>query len=275
MVKSLLIASLYDGSPLNELNEFLDDIYNQSFRDFDIAFYYDGPVSNQLISAIDSFSRRIFADVYILKGDQSRGLAFALNQLILFGIRRGYSYFIRFDTDDRMHKDRLKILIEEADKQKDVDAIGSNYSYFGFKNNDVILPELNDAIKRKFAYATAIAHATLLLKRSLFEKAGIYSAGFTTLIEDQRLWSSAFRNNCKFYNIQENLYYVRTSRSLVLRRLQVKTRFNLLCLKLSFCFTQLEAKYKLLCVYLIKDFLIFLVSILILPFRLIRRALAK
>lgn len=243
--------------------------------EFDVGIFCDGPFSRELTDAINIFVERFTSKVYLLKSSQSKGLAYALNHLIILGIRHDYKYFVRADTDDRMRQDRLKILISEADKRLNVDAVGSNYSYFGAKNKKVTLPECNSEIKRRFAYSTSIAHATLLIKRSFFEKAGLYTSGFYSLIEDQRLWASAFRNDCSFYNVQQNLYYVRTSRSLFLRRLQFRTRFHLLCLKASFCFSQLALSQKYLIVFLSRDCALLLVSVLVFPFLLTKSLINK
>ena len=66
-----------------------------------------------------------------------------------------------------------------------IDAVGSNYRYFGIRQGCSCLPIEHNEIKSRFSYSLAIGHATVAFRRSFFEIAGFYEQGFNNRIEDQ------------------------------------------------------------------------------------------
>ena len=159
--------------------------------------------------------------------------------MILWGLSKDYDLFIRADSDDRFPSHRFETLISFLTDNPSIDAVGSNYLYFGIRQGCSSLPVKHDEIKRKFSYKLAIGHATVAFRRTFFEVAGFYEQGFTNRIEDQRLWASAFRNNCQIANINQVLYEVRVTQGLLLRRASISEKTELLLLRLRYYVNQL------------------------------------
>lgn len=233
--KPLVIASVYKGTKKNELEDFFDSIRCQSCKSFDVAICIDGSCSEAVKKSLKNFSKYLnkFCKFITLENSQNLGLAKSLNRLIVYGLEHGYTLFIRADTDDTFPPERIALLLQAKLNNPHIDVIGSSYSYFGIKNGICLMPRTHDQILHKYSYDLPIAHASVMFDKSFFEKAGLYQSGYKDRIEDQRLWLSGFRSECQFLNLQEVLYNVRTSESILVRRNSIKEKILIFSMKFS------------------------------------------
>ena len=107
-MRPVLICSVYSGSDSEHFSQFFSSFLKATNSlQCDIAIYIDGPICESLLSMISAFRQSFPFNFFVYEGLESRGLAFALNNLILNLISLGYQVFIRSDTDDMMSEDRL------------------------------------------------------------------------------------------------------------------------------------------------------------------------
>ena len=77
-------------------------------------------------------------------------------------------------------------------------------------------PEKHEDIINLAHKRSPVCHAGCVLRRQAVIDAGNYQTCY--LYEDYHLWVRMIMNGARFYNIQEVLYYVRTSPALIARR---------------------------------------------------------
>lgn len=269
-MKTLVVVSVYKETPSFEFLEFWESLTTQSFQDFTLCLYIDGIISNDLELCLERLLLSSLFPVKLIRSTNNRGLATALNSMILWGLCNDYDIFIRADSDDRFPPYRFHALITFLVDNPTIDAVGSNYRYFGIRQGSSCLPIKHNEIKSRFSYALAIGHATVAFRRTFFELAGFYEQGFHNRIEDQRLWASAFRNNCKIANINQVLYEVRVTQGLLLRRASFSEKTELFLIRARHILTQFPFTYKFpyLILALVSYSFSILLIILVIPIRL-------
>ncbi len=236
----LVITSVYKATTKSEFLDFWNSLLSQTFQDFSLCLYIDGPISKELEMCITGCQHNSHFPVEVIKSSLNTGLSKALNSMIIWGLRQESNVFIRADSDDRFPPNRFQTLIEFLYQNPNIDAVGSNYSYFGIRKGNSSLPTTNHQIKHKFSYAVAIGHATVAFRDTFFEKSGFYEQGFTNKIEDQRLWAAAFRNGCKLANVGDVLYEVRVTKGMLLRRASISEKTELFFIRLRHILTQIR-----------------------------------
>lgn len=239
-MNSLVISSVYHGTTSSEFLDFWKSLASQSFQNFTLCLYKDGYISPSLETCINSCINSSRFPVQIMASSFNMGLAKALNAMVVWGLCHKFDVFIRADSDDRFPPHRFQSLIDFLSVNIDIDAVGSNYRYFGIRQGNSSLPCNNYQIKHKFCYSVAVGHATVAFRDSFFSKAGFYEQGFNNKIEDQRLWAAGFRNHCKIANIKEVLYDVRVTRNMLLRRASLSEKTELLFIRLRHICTQIN-----------------------------------
>ena len=259
----LVITSVYHGTTPSEFLDFWQSLASQSFQNFTLCLYMDGYISSMLESCIHTCIKSSTFPVEIITSTSNMGLAKALNAMVVWGLCNKFNVFIRADSDDCFPPQRFQLLTDFLAANSDIDAVGSNYRYFGIRQGNSNLPCSNHLIKHKFCYSVAVGHATVAFRDSFFSKAGFYEQGFNNKIEDQRLWAAAFRNNCVIANLKEVLYDVRVTPKMLFRRASFSEKSELLIIRLRHIVTQIKPiSIPALCVAAIGSYLISIILIL-------------
>lgn len=208
----LCMMSVYRGTDVGLLKESMRSLERQTLREIDLAIYQDGEIEEKVQKFIDLYEPcGSLKRIVIYRSCENRGLASALNTIVLYSFA-SYEYFARQDCDDRSVPERLDIQKSYMDEYKDVDIVGTAFQGYDIETGELCgiaeYPTEHDDIARLFASSTPIAHATAMMRKSFFVKAGLYSPNHKTLAEDTRLWYSAFYTGCRFANIDRVLYLV-------------------------------------------------------------------
>ena len=233
-MSALLIFSIYSGSVKTDLVEFLDCLEKSyHIQRFDCAYCIDGPVPIEIESILFNFFSFFPGRHYVIKSQESMGLAYSLNRLIALGTSAQYQFFVRADSDDLFAPDRISIQLDFLSKNPHVDVVGTFAKNFGISNSISSVPVSHIEIQKAFSYKLALIHATAVFRSSFFSKAGLYVPCRTSLIEDLRLWNNGFRAGAIFANIPLPLYYIRVTPEQLRRRLGLRLCLAILFLRID------------------------------------------
>lgn len=210
---SVLISIYYKESPAY-FRAALDSIFAQTLLPSEIVLVKDGPLTPDLDAVIDEYVAR-YPIFKIVVNETNLGLGLALAKGLL---ACSYEYVARMDTDDLMPPTRFEKEIKKLDEGYDVVSCWSGL--FETTPQQLIAvrhrPEHHDAIVALAHRRSPMLHAASAFKKHTVINAGNYQDCY--LYEDYHLWIRLIMNGAKFYNIQEVLYYVRTSLALIGRR---------------------------------------------------------
>ena len=178
------------------LTEAIESILSQTFRDFEFIIICDEPTdkTHEIIERYQKIDDRI--KVIFQK---RKGLVSSLNQALK--LAKG-EYIARMDADDISHPQRFEKQIEFLEKNSDIDLCGAWANFIG--NNREISSVFKPAnspnlIKWDLHFFNAIAHPTVVMRKTFFEKNGQYLDS-DIHCEDYALWVRAM-NTSKMCNL--------------------------------------------------------------------------
>lgn len=210
---SVLISIYYKENP-SYFREALDSIFLQTLLPSEIVLVEDGPLTPSLYSVIDEFKSR-YPIFNIVKNEVNLGLGLALAK----GVNAcSNEYILRMDTDDVIPPRRFEKEIAKLNEGYDVVSCWSLLFEDSIDNVIAIKrrPEFHEDIVKLAHKRSPLCHAATAFRRSAVLSVGNYEHHL--YYEDYNLWVRMILGGYKFYNIQEVLYYVRTSSDMVKRR---------------------------------------------------------
>lgn len=202
------ILSVYNGEKY--LKEALKSILDQTFKDFELIVINDGS-TDQTGAVIDSFTD---SRIIKIKNDRNLGLVASLNKGL--EVARG-EFIARMDADDISMPERFTKQVEFLEKNREVGVLGTFMRQVDVKGGFISLfqpPVAHREILIKMLTGTAIAHATVMIRKEIIDKAGGYDENFPH-VEDTELWSRLIFKT-KFANLPEALYVRRIHRNSVM-----------------------------------------------------------
>lgn len=211
------LISLYAKENPDYLPECLDCIIGQTIPPEEILVVKDGPLSDELESILSHYSDSYPGLFSFVAYQDNKGLWYALRQ----GVPACRNELImRMDADDWSVPTRAERELEVLMAHPEVGCVGSLVTEFeGDISNPIAkvdLPERQDDIiafgKRRCPYR----HPTLMFKQHAVIEAGNYQE--MPYFEDYDLYMRMAASGCVFYNVQETLVFVRTSRDFYARR---------------------------------------------------------
>lgn len=210
---SVLISIYKKENPL-WFREALDSVFAQTVQPDEIVLVKDGPLTPELEAVIEAYctAHPIFN---IVENETNLGLGLALQKGLFVGKNE---VIARMDTDDIMPVDRFEKQLKMIEEGNDVVSCWSQL-FIGEQNNVVAVktrPEKHEAIVKLAHRRSPVCHAACMLRKSAVLEAGNYMD--CPLYEDYHLWIRMIMNGAKFYNIQEVLYFVRTTEDQAKRR---------------------------------------------------------
>lgn len=167
-------------NPGKDLVDAVKSCFNQSFKDFNIIIVDDNSDVNIKRLVWD------FPDITLLKTPKNIGPAGARN----FGIKNSKSEVISFlDSDDIMHKDKLKLSLPFLSDSSEYGMVCGNYRVI--VNRKTLKPPF---YKRSFKIdhrmllrQNFVASGSVSLKRSVIEDVGLFDESLW-IAEDYDLW---------------------------------------------------------------------------------------
>jgi len=201
-----VVLPVYNGTNLVEA---IESILNQTFKDFEFIIVNDGSPDNSLdiIKLYEKIDGRI-----IIINRENKGLIYSLNE----GIEKARGTFIaRMDHDDIAMSTRFEEQIKFLENNDDIDVVGTYIEeideYGNILREVVKFPNTHEDCIEFFKKRVPFVHPSVMLRRSFFDKTGLYSAEIQHE-EDTLLWYRGFINGCKYANIPiVGLKYRRTN----------------------------------------------------------------
>ncbi len=212
MVKISVVIPVYNTQ--NYLNECIDSVLNQSFKDFEIICINDGSTDNSLsiLSDYEVSDERIK-----VISQQNRGLGASRNE----GLKLAQGEYVLFlDSDDYLTPDALEKLYNQA-YANDLDLIlfkianfnyktlkESHSDYFDMKFLKEIVNEdiFNWMIVKDCIFDISVTATSKLFKRSLISNIEFPE---DLLFEDNLFFTKVIFNAKHVYFLDEYLYYRR------------------------------------------------------------------
>jgi glycosyltransferase involved in cell wall biosynthesis len=226
MMDLAVIMSVYKNDKLKYVTESVQSILNQTYTKFDYFIVFDGPVSTEIdnyITALKDFRLHLF------RIDLNGGLANALNYLIYIILRNpGYAFIARMDADDISYQSRLSVQRNFLLSNPEISCVGCWYQEIddsGKHFKSVKLPVDHETIKQRYYTRTPFAHPSVMYRRELIEKAGLYPTD-NVLMEDNVLWGNALKSGLRFANIPEYLFKFRIDNDFYKRRSGIRYGWN-------------------------------------------------
>ena len=209
-----VLISIYHKERPEWFDEALASLFAQTLLPSEIVLVKDGPLTPELEAIIDKYQAK-YPIFNIVTNPTNLGLGLALAR----GVEAASNEIIaRMDTDDVIPADRFEKQIAKIEEGYDVVSCWS-MMYEGSLDNVIAVktrPEHSDDIIRLAHKRSPICHAGCVFRKSSVLNAGNYLHAL--YYEDYYLWIRMILNGCKFYNIQEVLYYVRTTQDQIKRR---------------------------------------------------------
>ncbi len=213
--KISVIMGIYQSKNKDMVRIAIQSIIDQTFEEWEFVICDDGSPDDTW----EFLNREYGKDerFVLVRNKQNGGLRIALNSCLKAA---SAEYVVRMDADDYSRPDRLECLYKEAQKNPDIDVIGTAMVSFDDKGEyGVIHPRKLNPNKMDFLHGSVVAHAsTIMKKESLLKVKGYRVSWETTRCEDTDLYMRMCANGAKFKNLDEPLYYVRQDRESVARR---------------------------------------------------------
>jgi glycosyltransferase involved in cell wall biosynthesis len=173
--------SVYNGEKY--LNEAIDSILNQTFKEFEFIIVNDGSTDDSEKIILEYNDDRIN---YIKR--KNGGLSAALNTGLF--VAKG-EYIARMDADDISYKDRLEKQLAFMESNDKIVALGAGITYIE-ENGAQIFSYVNkmtpEEIRHNILKSCPIAHPTAFYKRDVAIKCGGYYEKIRQYFEDHLLF---------------------------------------------------------------------------------------
>ena len=216
MEKFSVLMSVYFKEKPEYLDLALKSIFDQTITPNEVVLVEDGKLTKELEKVINKYEKKYPKIMNVIRFEENRGLGIALHDGLL---ECSNEIVFRMDSDDYSVKDRFEKQLE-AFKNKKVDVVGTNITEYDEDMINItshrVVPQNDNDIKKMAKKRNSMNHVTVAYKKSKVLKAGNYQD--MPYFEDYYLWIRMISNNCKFYNIQENLVNVRGGNDMIKRR---------------------------------------------------------
>lgn len=213
-----VLMSVYIKEKKEYLEESIKSMLNQTIAPSEFIIVKDGPLTKELDSVIEKFCKEYPGLFNIITNENNMGLGPALAKGI---IASKNELIARMDSDDISVNNRCEKQLKIFKNDPSVEMVGTfEAEFIGDKSNVVSIhrvPETHNDIAKFMRRRCAVLHPTVMYKKSAVIRSGNYRS--VPLYEDYDLFARmVLEHNVQSYNIQENLYYIRTSEDFFKRR---------------------------------------------------------
>jgi glycosyltransferase involved in cell wall biosynthesis len=213
-----VVMAIYQNDKLEYVRKSVQSILSQTYPHFDYFICFDGPVSYEVKRFILSLTD---SRLKLFQIEEHGGLAKALNFMLERVLEKPqYELIARMDADDISVSNRFEIQKKFFLENPLISCVGSWYKEID-ENENIIsyqrLPLKHEELRRYFLRRSPLAHPSVMFRRSLIEKIGMYPTN-TLRLEDYVFWSNGFRNGLLFENLPEYLLLFRRDRNFYRRR---------------------------------------------------------
>ena len=199
---------------------------NINFSDFEFIIIVDDPNN---IDAISLIRQKAIVDqrIVIMINEENIGLTKSLNR----GLRKAKGkYVARMDADDISYSNRFEKQYSFMESHSNVVLLGTGVRYFGQlrerETTHIIYHSDNDEIKASMLFNSGFSHPSIMLRREVLVKQGIFYDEDYRQTQDYRLYETLY--DCgDFANLPEILLDYRKSGDQISTRLYKRQGGNM------------------------------------------------
>lgn len=212
MARITVLMGIYNCAPT--LQEALDSLYAQTYKDFKIVMCDDGSKDDTLKIAEEN--AKMHENVIVIKNERNMGLNYTLNHCLEYA---DTEYIARMDGDDISLPTRFEKEIKFLDEHPGYAVVSTPMIYFD-ENGDFRWGKGKGEVEAKdFVHGTPICHAPSMSRTDVIKSVGGYSVSKNLLrVEDYHLWFKVYAAGHKLYMLNKCLYKMRDDRSAIARR---------------------------------------------------------
>ena len=214
--KYSVCMSVYKNDDIADFVTSVNSIYKQTIPPDEIILVIDGPIRVNLQDAINELQKQI-PILKVIPLVQNMGHAIARQTCL--NVAKNELCAV-MDADDISVSDRFEKQLKAFEEHPDVSVVGGLIDEFVGNLKNVVgtrtVPEHDVDIKNYLKSRCPMNLVTVMLKKSDVMKVGGYQDWYCA--EDYYLWIRLTLGGYKFYNIQENLVYVRVGEEMYQRR---------------------------------------------------------
>ena len=187
---------------LKYLEEAIDSVKNQSFKNYEIIVVNDGSTELNAIDLINAFAE---SNIFIIH-DVNKGVSAARNKGIMFA--KG-DYILPLDADDAIHPKFLEEAVEILENNKQIEIVMTGVKYFGSISHEEYLPKYS---RRQHLMQNLFFNTSLFRKES-FVKVGGYDENFNIGWEDWDFYLRLITSESQIWRIEKSycLYRIKYS----------------------------------------------------------------
>lgn len=219
MKKLAVIMSIYKNDTKEYVSLAVESLLKQTFSIFDLYIQYDGEINKDIDFYLTSLNDN---RLHIFKRLDNKGLAHSLNDLLYIVIPKGYEFIARMDADDICMLDRFEKQINYLIKHQDIDCLGGAITVINqngkSKKKTIAYPCDPINTKKFFKKRNPLAHPTVMMRRSFFDKIGEYYSTEYERNEDTMLWYKGFLNGAKIANLPDVILMFRMTNAMFKQR---------------------------------------------------------
>lgn len=236
-----IIMGVYNCA--NTLQDALDSIYTQTFKEFEIVVCNDG--STDCTSEILKKNSALHDEIVILENSENRGLNYSLNRCLAVSKGR---YIARMDGDDISLPERLKTEYLFLESHPEYAIVSIPMQYFDEHGIYRIGKVSGEPRIEDFVKGTPFCHAPSMVRKIAYDDVGGYSESKKLLrVEDYHLWMKMYLKGYKGFRLNKPLYMMRDDRNALVRR-NFRNRINETYVKYLICKNfHLPLRYYLYC----------------------------
>ena len=214
---SVLMSVYYKENP-KYLDISIDSMLKQTVKANEFIIIEDGELTKELTEVINKYVTQYPKLFKIIKNKKNIGLGPSLNKGVIASTNE---LIARMDSDDYSSPNRCEEELKVFINDPELAMVGTFEAEFINDINNVVsihkVPETNDQIEKFMRRRCALLHPTVMYKKSAVLKSGNYHS--VPLYEDYDLFlRMVLECKVKVYNIQKNLYFIRTSADFYKRR---------------------------------------------------------
>jgi len=196
------------------LQEALDSLYAQTYRDFKIILCDDGSTDDTFQIAKENAETR--SNIVLIRNEKNMGLNYTLNRCLEYA---DTEYCARMDGDDTCDPSRFEKEVSFLDEHPEYAIVTTPMNHFDDNGIFYTSHACGEPSLIQYVKSAPFFHAPCMIRTEAYVKVGGYSVSPKLIRqEDYELWIKMRVNGFRGYIIDEPLYNMRDDQNAYRRR---------------------------------------------------------
>ena len=228
MVRVSVLMGIYNCEEY--LQQALDSLYAQTYRDFKIILCDDGSADNTYEIATQNAAAH--SNIVLIRNQRNMGLNHTLNRCLELA---DTEYCARMDGDDISLPTRFEEEVKFLDEHPEYAIVSTPMIYFDEEGDFRVGKGRGEVHKMDFIHGSPICHAPCMIRTEVLKQVGGYAVDPRLLrVEDYDLWFRLYEVGYKAYNMEQPLYKMRDNRNAKARRGWIPRRNEMYVMRQGF-----------------------------------------